>query len=260
MKRVAISTAIGACAGLALWGAYLGAPYAGLTLTPTTLLVAAAIVAFGSSVALLSLSAFAKPEGTAPKPWRRISHLASSEYRRFPRGGVRLRLRPDTVIDELDIVRHPDSYKSKDIFLTIKKASGKSIFNPVVLSRLFEKLSGFAGFEHILLVNEHDEFVGYIPALYARFHWRAAESEAAITKYIIRVFDDPEENSGVLREIDGLGVNATISDRELVTDALKKLSESLFRGFVVCGGRRNRKPIGVIYEDELFRASIKRDD
>ncbi len=258
MKRVAISTAIGACAGLALWGAYLGAPYAGLTLTPTTLLVSAAIVAFGSSVALLSLSAFAKPEGTAPKPWRRISHLGMDDYKHFPRGGVRLTLRPDTAIGELDIVRHPKSYVSKNILLTIKK--GKTLFNPIVLSQLFKALSEFAGFEHILLVNEHDEFIGYIPAMRARLYWRGPESEAAITKYIIRVLEDPEENSGVLREIDALGVKAKVSDSILVTDALKLLSESLFRGLIVFRGERNRKPIGVIYEDELFRASIKRDD
>ena len=47
MNKVAISTAIGVGAGVALAGAYIGAPYAGLYLTPTSVMVFAAVVAFG---------------------------------------------------------------------------------------------------------------------------------------------------------------------------------------------------------------------
>jgi hypothetical protein len=259
MNKVALSVAIGIGAGLAIWGAYAATPYVGVHLTPMAIMVIAAGLAFGSSAALLAFFVLDKQEPKKVKPWRRISHLATDEYRYFPTTGVRLVLHPDTEIKELDIFRNTNSYATKDVVLVIKK-SKKATFNPVVLRDLFAKLSGLERFEHILMINEHDEYIGYIPALYARMRWRDRESETAITKYIVSVLENPEDNGGVLREIDGLGVAALISDRELISDALSKLADSMFRGFVVYRGRRNRKLIGVIYEQALVTANLKYKD
>ncbi|MDE2183808.1 MAG: hypothetical protein KGJ78_12390 [Alphaproteobacteria bacterium] len=256
MEKAAISGAVGLGAGLLLWGAYVTAPYAGITISPTAIMVLAGGVAFGSSIALMTFVVLNRPEPRHPKPWRRIADLSVADYLHFPRSGVRLVVKPDTMIRELDICRHPTSYASKDVVLTIKKASGKAIFNPLLLAELFKNLSGFANFLHVLLVNEHDEFVGYIPAYYARTQMVGAQGEGKITKYIIDVLSDPPSKSVQLREIGGLSVYETISDKTLITDALKRLSEGLFRGFVVFPGHRNRKPIGVIFEDALVKANM----
>jgi len=258
MKKVAISCAIGVIAGLALAGAYFAAPYAGVSVAPATLMIAAAIVAFGSSVAILTLSALSKPEKKDDKrPTKRLSELADGDYAHFPTTGVRIVLRPDSSIEELDVVRHPSGYTDKNIFLIIKKSSGKSVFNPVILKRLFEKLSGFGSFTHVLLVNEHDEYIGYIPAGYVRRELLSAEdTESLIVKYIVNVLANPR-GSDVLRQISGqisgLSVDECISDNETVSAALKKVTGGLFRGLVVFKDTRNRKPIGVIWSEDLIK-------
>lgn len=254
-----VSALIGIGAGLLFVSAYCGAPYAGINVNPTMLILAAAVTAFGASVALLAFTALSRPEQKTPKPWRRLNDLARADYPHFPNGGLRPVLRPDTVIGEWDVVRHPEKYGQSDVILTIKKSSGKAIFNPVIISRLFGILAGFPNFLHILLLNEHDEFLGYIPAPYARLRMTGPEAETRITKYIVDVLAKPTEKSIDLREIGGLSMDETISDNELVTAVLKKLSEGLFRGFVVFKDKRNRKPIGVIYEEHLYRAAMKAD-
>ena len=108
MKKVAISCAIGVIAGLALAGAYFAAPYAGVSVAPATLMIAAAIVAFGSSVAILTLSALSKPEKKDDKrPTKRLSELADGDYAHFPTTGVRIVLRPDSVISRPKVLRSP---------------------------------------------------------------------------------------------------------------------------------------------------------
>jgi len=258
-NRGVIAAAVGIGAGLLLAAAYFGAPYAGLHVSPTVVMIWVAIFVFGSTVALITQTALTKTADKSPKPWRRLSDLARGDYPHFPKSGLRLVLKPDTVIEEWGVVKHPDKYKDGDAFLTIKKATGKAIFNPVVISRLFGVMAGFGNFLHIILVNEHDEFIGYIPAPYARLRMTGPEAENRIRKYVVDVLDKPSERSIDLREIGGLSMNETIGDNELITEALRKLSEGLFRGFVVFRGRRNRKPLGVIWEDDLYRAAMKKD-
>ena len=256
MKKIAISCAIGAGAGLALVGVYVGAPYAGVHLTPAAMMVSAAVVAFGSSIALLTLSALSKPEKKQEKSSKRLSALTLEDYAHFPTSGLHIVLRPDSAIEELDVVRHPDAYAKKDVFLTIKKSSGKTMFNPILIKRLFEKLSRFENFVHILLVNEHDEYIGYMPAGYARWHLLGEDAESLIRKYIVDVLADPK-TSAALIEIGGLSKDETVSDSETVADTLKKASDGFFRGLVVFKDKRNRKPVGVIYTEDLVRLSIQ---
>ena len=259
MNKIAISCAIGAGAGLALAGAYVCAPYAGVYLTPTAMIVSAAVVAFGSSIALLCLSVLGKTEKKLEKSSKRLSALSLEDYAHFPATGVHIVLRPDSVIEELDVVRHPEAYAKKDVFLTVKKSSGKTVFNPILIKRLFERLSRFENFVHILLVNEHDEYIGYMPAGYARLRLLGEDAESLIRKYIVDVLADPK-TSAALIEIGGLSKDETISDGERVADALKKAAEGFFRGFVVFKDKRNRKPVGVIYTEDLVRLSMKNAD
>ena len=263
MNKTAISIAIGFAAGLALAAAYIGAPYAGLAFSPAQVMVAAAAILFGSAVALLTLSAFPKPDKKKARSSKRLSDLGVDDYSHFPTSGLRIVLRPDTVIEELDVVRNPSSYTDKSIFLIIKKSSGKSVFNPVLIQRLFEKLSGFQNFIHILLVNEHDEYIGYLPAAYARMSLIGENAESLIRKYIVNVLASPC-GSDVLRQISGqipgLPVDECISDSETVSAALKKVTEGLFRGLVVFKDTRSRKPIGVIWSEDLIKLVIPDKD
>ena len=79
MNKIAISCAIGAGAGLALAGAYVGAPYAGVTLTPTAMMVSAAVVAFGASIALLTMTALTRPEKKLRNPSQRLGNLGEDD-------------------------------------------------------------------------------------------------------------------------------------------------------------------------------------
>ncbi len=259
VNKGVIAALVGLGAGLVLAGAFFGAPYAGVSISPTLVMISVAIFVFASTVTLLTHTALTAPEKKGPRPWRRIGDLGLKEYLHFPKGGLRPVLRPDSIIDEWDLLRHTAHYKDDEVFLTIKKAKGKLIFNPLVIQRLFKQIAGFPGFMHILLVNEHDEYIGYIPAPYARMKLTGSEAESLITKYIIDVLADPKQKGIDLREIGGLSIDETISDNETVSGALQKLSEGLFRGFVVFKDKRNRKPLGVIYEADLYRAAIKTD-
>ncbi|MDE1985305.1 MAG: hypothetical protein KGJ28_02095 [Alphaproteobacteria bacterium] len=259
-NRALIAALVGAGAGLVLGGAYVAAPYAGVSLTPASVMVAAAVVVFGSSIALLTFGALAKPEKKKEPATRRLSDLGKEDFAHFPTSGARIVLRPDSVIEELDVVRNPASYTKKDIFVTIKKSSGKAVFNPVLIKRLFVALKDFENFVHILLVNEHDEYVGYMPAAYARSRLVGNGAETLIVKYISDVLANPREKSIDLREINGLSIDEKIFDSDTISAALKKTSEGLFRGFAVFKDKRNRKPIGVIYESDLIKADMKSGD
>ena len=210
------------------------------------------------------MSAFPKPDKKKAQSSRRLRDLGNDDYPHFPTTGLRLVVRPDTAIEELDVCRNPSSYTDKNIFLVIKKSTGKSVFNPVILKRLFERLSGFGNFAHVLLVNEHDEYIGYIPAGYVRRELLSAEdTESQIAKYIVNVLASPR-GSDVLRQISGqisgLSVDECIPDNETVSAALKKVTEGLFRGLVVFKDTRNRKPIGVIWSEDLIKLVIPDKD
>ena len=84
------------------------------------------------------------------------------------------------------------------------------------------------------------------------------DAESLIRKYIVDVLADPK-SSAALIDIGGLSKDETISDGERVADALKKAAEGFFRGFVVFKDKRNRKPVGVIYTEDLVRLSLRTD-
>ena len=255
-----VAALVGICAGLLLASAYYGAPYAGVQVNPTLMTMAAAVAAFAASVALLTLTALNKPAEKKPAQSRRLSELDDKTFARFPTSsaGPRLVLKPDTVIEEWDIVRNAsaaEKYAKKEILLIIKKGGGKVQFNPVVIKNLFVKLKGFAGFLHILLVNEHDEFIGYMPAAYARAYLTDAGAESLIVKFIVDVLANP--NSTVLRDIRGMARHDTIFDHNTVRDAQRKVTDDHLYGLVIFRDKRIRKPLGVIYEEDLVKLTLE---
>jgi CBS domain-containing protein len=265
-----VAALIGIGAGLLLAAAYFGAPYAGLQVTPAALTLVAAIAAFCASVTLVALAAFPKPKKKKVAEIR-IRDLAGDAFERFPTDGPRPVIRPDMLPKDIAAVRENGSskYADKNIFVTIKK--GKGVFNPNVLKQIFAGLKGYGNFLHVLLVNEHDEYVGYLPAMYARSYMIGDTGETLIARYITDVLEDPSR--GDLREINssvfdgrvwkrcvGLTVRDCISEDRSVSEAMRMVTENHVRGLVVYKGDRVRKPIGVLWDEDLVRLVLEREE
>ena len=265
-----VAALIGIGAGLLLAAAYYGAPYAGFQFTPASLTLVAAVAAFCASVSLITLAALPKPKKKKVAELR-IRELANDAYERFPTDGPRPVIRPDMLAKDIAAVREAGSskYADKNIFVTIKK--GKGVFNPNVLKQIFIGLKGYENFVHILLVNEHDEYIGYLPAMYARTYMIGDTGETLIARYITDVFENP--NRGDLREINssvfdgrvwkkciGLTVRDCISEDRSVFDAMRMVTENHVRGLVVYKGDRIRKPIGVLWDEDLVRLVLEREE
>jgi hypothetical protein len=262
-----VAALIGIGAGLLLAAAYFGAPYAGYHFDITMMTLAAAVTAFCASVGLLVFVALPKPKKKKIDEIR-IRDLPPDAFARFPTDGPRPVIRPDMLPKDIGVVRDSGGgkYADKNIFVTIKK--GKGIFNPNVLKQIFAGLKGYQNFIHVLLVNEHDEYVGYLPALYARSFMTGDNAETLIGRYITDVFDNP--NARTLREIDSvlrdgvllkkciaLTCDDCISADRTVTEAMEKVTADHLRGLVVYHGHRNRKAIGVIWDEDLLRLVLK---
>jgi len=266
-----VAALIGIGAGLLLVATYFGAPLAGFALTPASLTLVAAVAAFCASVSLIALAALPKPKKKKIAEIR-LSELAHDAYEHFPTEGPRLLLKPDVLAKDIGAVREANGpkYADKSIFVTIKK--GKDAFNPSVLKDIFIGLRGYANFVHILLVNEHDEYVGYLPAAYARLYMTGDNAETLIARYIVDVLKNPQALN--LREINspavtdgfmvkrclGLSRHECISDERPVSEAMKMMTENHVRGLVVYRGNRIRKPIGVLWDEDLVRLVLKREE
>jgi hypothetical protein len=252
-----VSAVAGIGAGLLMTAVYVIAPFAGIRISPAMVTMMAAVAAFAVSVALITLTALSKPDDKKAKPWMRLGDLQPGQFLAFPRSGPRIVIKPDTLLKDLDLDRNEASYQKNDVMVVIKKGTGKATtFNPLVIGEILTKIAPLGGFNHLLLLNEHDEFVGYLPSWPVRTTILGNNAVLQITKYIINVLNDPVGKSATLREIGGMGLAEMVPDTILVTHALKTLSEGLFRGLVICKGKRNRKAYGVIYEDALVRATV----
>jgi CBS domain-containing protein len=266
-----VAALIGVGAGLLLAAAYYAASYAGLQPTPVSLTLVAAIAAFCASVTLLALVALPKPKKKKTEEIR-LHDLPKDAYEHFPTEGPRPVIKPDTAAKDLSTVRESNTpkYADQNIFVTIKK--GKGAFNPNVLKQIFIGLKGYANFIHILLVNEHDEYIGYLPAAYARLYMIGDNAETLIARYITDVLENPDLPN--LRDINttvpgdgflvkkciGLTRHECISDDRPVSEAMKMMTEKHVRGLVVYSGHRLRKPIGVLWDEDLVRLVLKREE
>ncbi len=264
MRKIAISAIVGIAAAAIVAGAYLAARYAGLALSPELLMGVAATLAFGASTAGFTLMAMSKP--AEKKKLTRSTPLSDLPAREFVQAlcedkAVQIVMRPDSLAETLDIVKHPLSYLDRPVLVTIKKSKDTRVFNPIVLKQLFIALKPFRDFRHILLINEHDEFVGYIPAGRARGGLNDADdnesftgsnAETLISEYIVEVLRDPTVSTR-LRKIGGLAMEDWISDDQTVADAAKRAWGGYVRGLVICKDRRKRKPYGVVFAEDLFK-------
>jgi hypothetical protein len=256
-----IAAIVGLSAGLLVGAGYALAFFSGVQIPPAMLSAAAAVLAFAASTAVLTLVALGKPEAKKEPSTLRLRDLKDTVFTRFPKRGASkvlyLTVQQNTVIRELDIYENPASYEMQDIFLIIKKARGKDQFNPVVLKELFVRLSGFLNFVYILLVNDHDDYQGFIPAAFAKMNFTSGDAESRIRKYVIDVLDDPENQSSLdhLRDIKGLSVHDCIFDHEPVSAALERVAGNILSGLIVFKGRGAEKgyhkPLGIVFTSDL---------
>lgn len=244
MNKAAISALIGmAVAGGAMAAAYYPPAHISLPM----MMAAAAALTTGAAAAVITRAALDKPADHARQGDLGNKRLKSVTglIDKFPTAGgaLQLSIRPDTRIDSLDVVKHPAQYAGKDIVVSLR-ASSSSTFNPVELKKLFIALRDQLGFVHLLLLDKHDEFVGYIPGFYAKREFTGPGAEAQIAKYVVDVFAD-SANSANLRLIDGASRVDTISDNDKVSDAVERVTGG-FRTLVVLHDGLHRKPIGLV--------------
>jgi hypothetical protein len=257
MNRIAVSAAVGILAGCALAGAFFWAPYAGMHLTPSMLIVAAASVAFGSSVCITALNLFGKPSDkpTGSKLLSMQLKQADNLLHKFPGrdGALDLIIRPDQKIDQLEVYKNPDNYKDKDITVRLKGSSTK--FNPVDLKQLFVSLNQQPGFIHLLLIDKNEEFIGYLPGFAAKRDFTGNNAETHIAKYVVDVFAD-DSNSANLSLIDGAGKGDIVSDETKVGQLIDKMAGG-FPRLVVLKNGYHRRPLGVVNFNDLMVGTLR---
>jgi len=257
MSRIVVSTAMGILAGCALGGAYFGAPYAGMHLTPSILMVVAASAAFGSSICVIALNLFAR-QADKPSGSRLLSmqlKQAENLVHKFPGrdGALDLSIRPEQKVEHLEVVRHPDNYKNKDITVRLKASSTK--FNPVDLKQLFVALNQQPGFIHLLLIDKSEEYVGYIPGFAAKHNFTGSNAETLIAKYIVEVFAD-DSNSATLPQIDGAGKGEIVSDEIKIGQLIDKMAGGFPRLIVLKNGY-HRRPLGIVNFNDLMVGTLR---
>lgn len=247
MGKVLVSAVAGAVAAMAAMAA-LGF---GVKVSPEILMTAAAALSVGAAVAVVTRLAVETPahrhdrDKFLAKRIRDIKDLVDL----FPKGSgtVQLSIRSETGADDLDIVKNPQKYRDKDVVVTIKE--GGKTFNPVTLKKIFLALKQQPNFVHLLLVDKHDEFVGYIPSLRVKNDFTGDDAEVLIARYIIDVFAD-HANSANLRAINGLAATDTINDEDSLGRGLDKLQGGFLRLVVLHGGY-HRKPVGLLHSERL---------
>jgi hypothetical protein len=257
MRRIAVSAAVGVLAGVLLAGAYLLAPRLGIALSHSLIMVIAAATAFGSSVTAIALSLGKAAERTGPGGVMTLQlKRAANMMEKFPGrdGALDLTLRADQKVDQLEVVKNPESYKTKDITLRLK-GGGSGRFNPIDLVALFRALNQQPGFIHLLLLDKNDEFIGYLPGFAAKREFTSGAAESAVAKYLIRVFED-DSQSAMLPQIDGAGKFDIISDEAKVSDVLAKMAGG-FRRLVVLKNGYHRRPIGLVNFSDLMMGTMK---
>ena len=252
MGKVIISAVL----GIAAAGAVMAAAYMGVRISPAMMMMIAAALSVGAAVAVLTGTVAAKA-GKSKKDGLLSWQLkeAGQLIARFPSGGdmLSLSIKPDTLIDRLDVVQDPAKCVTREILVTLKNA-GATKFNPVELKRLFVALKDQPGFIHLILLDNHSEFVGYIPGFNAKREFSGANAEVQIAKYINDVFAD-DNNSVNLRQIEGAGKSDIISDEAKISEAIVKMAGG-FRRLVVLRRGYHRRPIGLVNFSDLMSETL----
>jgi hypothetical protein len=267
MKNVGIAAVVGTAAILAVMAAYFTALYAGAAVTPGLLLAIAAVLAFGMSTAGFMLAALRDADKKNTTDKFRETRLATlnrppaenerPSVRPIPASAkaVKLVVKPDTVPNSL--LSDCATYKEQEVFVTIRKTSEKAMFNPVYLKEIFKTLKDNDNYTSVLLRDENSEYAGYIPGTAARQKFTGSDAETQISKRIIETLQNPDDSTA-LRAIGGIAANDWISDQATVAEAAKRMARDQLAGLVVLQGGRHRRPVAVVYLEDLAAAIMAR--
>jgi hypothetical protein len=261
MSKIAVAVLSVLAVVLLLPGTWFGARALGHPLDLSVMAAMAAVLAAACSAALVAVTIFGRPIASHAYQATRLNEdpvwrfiVPFKEPAALP-----VLARPGLPADILlvrneRIFKHPVENAGRKIVMTIKKAKkGGPVFNPVILKELFETLKGFTKSEHVILVNEHDEFVGYIPWANAVKDFTGDNAETKIVKSIVEVLDDPSK-SPRLRAMGGMATADLISDSDTIHDAAKKTwHDDPLHGLVVYHANRNRKLVGVIARNAVLQ-------
>jgi hypothetical protein len=244
MNRVAVSALI----GVVVAGGAMALPYFGIHIPQPILMAAPTALMMGAAAAVL-----ARKTGKGILGSTQLKKTANV-ISKFPdsKGYLSLSIRPETKADSLEVVKNPANYISKDIIVSLKASSDR--FNPVELKRLFAALRDQPGFVHLLLLDKHEEFVGYIPGFYAKREFSGAQAETLMAKYVIDIIAEPDK-SVYLRDIEGAANVDVISDEAKISDAIEKMAGS-FRRLVVLRAGKHRKPVGLVNFGDLMGQTL----
>ena len=253
-KRL-IAALIGVAGGVLLAGAYFGALYAGVHIKPDVVVAVAAACVFAGAVAVFALVAMDRPAFRSAKAALLLNERPATEYIFYFKGAdiLQVSAKPDMAVGEM-LVRFGEAFKAppdkmtKPIVVTLK-GSSKKPFATMTLQQLFAMLKPY-NLEHVLLMNEKDEFIGYIPGKRAVKEFTAEKAMDAIDKYIIKVLSKPEE-CAVLRDIGGATREDTVAENDTAFQAQAKLwANEKVQGLIL---HKHLKPVGFISKVDVLR-------
>jgi len=260
MKKKLQAAAIGIGAGGLLLGGYIGAWQHGIRIPSDFFLPATAAFTFAATVAVFALIALERPSHPSAKATLHLNEEPATNYI-YPFTGpkvVPILARPDMTVGEM-LVRQSAALKGAPdktglpIALTIRSSNRKP-FASITLQQLFLALKPFP-LEHVLLMNEKNNFIGYIPGKRALKEFVGDGAVENIDKYIVKVLANPSENA-VLREIGGATNDDAISEAKDTQVAEAQIwTNEKTNGLVI---HRGLQPIGYISKVDLLRLNVGR--
>lgn len=260
MKKKLQAAAIGIGAGGLLFCGFIGAWQHGIRIPPDFFLPSIAAFVFAATVAVFALVALERPSHSGAKATLRLNEEPATDYIYAFAGPkvASILARPDMTVGEM-LVRHSAAMKNapdktdQTIALTIRSSNRKP-FASITLQQLFLTLKPFP-LDHVLLMNEKNNFVGYIPGKRALKEFIGDAAVENIDKYIVKLLERPSENA-VLREIGGATNDDTIKENDTTQKAEAYLwAHEKAHGLVV---HRGLQPIGYISKVDVLRLNVGR--
>ena len=148
-----------------------------------------------------------------------------------------------------DAFKAPPDKMTKPVVVTLR-ASPKGDFSHQALLQLFAAVGPY-NLEHVILLDEKGDFLGYIPGKRAKKEFVGEKALANIEKFIIAVFKKPGENLGLLRELGGATRDDTIEQSDTSMNAQAKLwANDKVQGLIV---HQHLKPVGFISRMDVLR-------
>jgi hypothetical protein len=259
MRKRLIAALIGVGAGALVLGAYFALLHAGIQIRPELLIGGAAALVFAGAVAVFSLVAMDRPAFRSNVTPLLLSEDPATQYVFFFKrpDAIQITAKADASVGEM-LVRFGDAFKAapeamkKSVVLTIK-GGPKKPFATITLQQLFGTLKPFS-LDHVILTNDKDELIGYIPGKRAAAEFTSDKAVANIDKYIVQVLTDPEK-CAVLRELGGVTRDDTIgADEDSLHAQAKIWANEKANGLIL---HRHLKPVGFISKMDVLRLNAR---